>query len=49
MADIRNIKASPVNPKSEVAIRRTMQKTNRMARIMTRLIQKVRGLENTSS
>lgn len=45
---LKNLKPSVVNPKSEVAIRRSMQKVNQLGRIMTRLIRRVREV-NTNT
>ena len=47
-ASLRNMKPTAVNPKSEVAVRRSMQKVNQLGRIMTRLIRRVREV-NTNT
>jgi hypothetical protein len=48
VSTIKNIRSTPVNPKSEVAIRRSMQKVNRLGKILTRLVKKVRGVDPTT-
>ncbi len=42
----KNVKPVPVNPKSEVAIRRTMQRLNKVARKQRRINKRLKAIEN---